>query len=148
MRKEIGGYLELERFTGPMLHDGALALSSGRACLSYLIEQRGIRKIALPDYNWNVEFDGNKSFVRLDRSSPRYDTANLKSLGDGMYEIAGDVPENAVKYIRHEEVSAKTILDVKSLIEKEYGEMPVVLYHLDSVQLSKYDNDEIKAFFD
>ena len=54
MHKEIGGYLELERFTGPMLHEGALALSSGRACLSYLIEQRGIRRIALPDYDCDV----------------------------------------------------------------------------------------------
>ena len=54
MRKEIGGYLELERFTGPMLHEKALALSSGRACLSYLIEQRGIRKIALPDFNCDI----------------------------------------------------------------------------------------------
>ena len=54
MHKEIGGYLELERFTGPMLHGKALALSSGRACLSYLIEQRGIRKIALPDFNCDV----------------------------------------------------------------------------------------------
>ena len=54
MHKEIGGYLELEHFTGPMLHEEALALSSGRACLSYLIEQRGIRRIALPDYNCDV----------------------------------------------------------------------------------------------
>ena len=54
MHKEIGGYLELERFTGPMLHEKALALSSGRACLSYLIEQRGIRKIALPDFDCDV----------------------------------------------------------------------------------------------
>ena len=54
MHKEIGGYLELERFSGPMLHEKALALSSGRACLSYLIEQRGIRKIALPDFNCDV----------------------------------------------------------------------------------------------
>lgn len=105
-------------------------------------------KLALPVYSWDVEFDGNKSFVRLDHNLPRYDTANLKNLGNGMYEISGDVPENAVKYIRHEEVSAQTIMDVKSLVEKEYGEMPVVLYHLDSVQLSKYNDDEIKAFFD
>ena len=54
MHKEIGGYLELERFTGPMLHGKALALSSGRACLSYLIEQRKIRKIALPDFNCDI----------------------------------------------------------------------------------------------
>ena len=54
MHKEIGGYMELEHFTGPMLHEKALALSSGRACLSYLIEQRGIRKIALPDFNCDI----------------------------------------------------------------------------------------------
>lgn len=54
MHKEIGGYLELENFTGRMLHEDALALSSGRACLSYLIEQRNIRKIVLPDYNCDV----------------------------------------------------------------------------------------------
>ena len=32
--------------------------------------------------------------------------------------------------------------------EREYGKMPIVLYHLDSVQLSKYNDNEIKAFFD
>ena len=51
---EIGGYLELERFTGPMLHEGALALSSGRACLSYLIRRKKIRKILIPDYICDV----------------------------------------------------------------------------------------------
>lgn len=49
MHKEIGGYLEMERLSGPMMHEDALALSSGRACLSYLIEQRSIRRILLPD---------------------------------------------------------------------------------------------------
>ena len=47
---EIGGYLEMERFTGPMLHEEALALSSGRACLAYLIRQKKIRRMALPDF--------------------------------------------------------------------------------------------------
>ena len=105
-------------------------------------------KLALPAYSWDVEFDAKKSFVRLNRFGPHYDTSNLKSLGNGMYEITGDAPENAVKYIRHEEVPAKTILEVKNLVETNYGRMPIVLYHLDSVQLSKYTNDEIKAFFD
>ena len=105
-------------------------------------------KLALPAYSWDVEFDAKKSFVRLNRFDPHYDTANLKSLDNGMYEITGDAPENAVKYIRHEEVPAKTILEVKNLVETNYGRMPIVLYHLDSVQLSKYTNDEIKAFFD
>lgn len=48
MEREIGGYLELERNCGTLLHEGALALNSGRTALAYLIEQRGIRRIALP----------------------------------------------------------------------------------------------------
>ena len=48
-QKEIGGYLELERFSGSLYHDNVLALSSGRACLAYLIEQRRIDKMLLPD---------------------------------------------------------------------------------------------------
>ncbi|MBR0161546.1 MAG: hypothetical protein IJQ02_09750 [Oscillospiraceae bacterium] len=54
MRKEIGGYFELERFSGVLPHEGALALSSGRACLAYLIEQRQIRKMLLPDFICDV----------------------------------------------------------------------------------------------
>lgn len=49
-RREIGGYLELERFEGPMLHEGDVALNCGRACLEYLIELRGIRTVWLPDF--------------------------------------------------------------------------------------------------
>ena len=108
-------------------------------------------KLALPDYSWVVEFDASKSFMRLNRYNNEYysyDTAKLHRLGDGIYEITGEVPDNALKYIRHNEVSAETILEVKSLVEKNYGKMPIVLYHLDSVQLSKYNHDEIKAFFD
>lgn len=48
--REIGGYLELERFGGPMLHEGEVALNCGRACLEYLVELRGIKRIWLPDW--------------------------------------------------------------------------------------------------
>lgn len=46
--QEMGGYIELEHFHGPMLHEGLLALNCGRSCLRYLIRVRHIRKIALP----------------------------------------------------------------------------------------------------
>ena len=46
--REIGGYIELDQFHGPMLHEEAVALNCGRSCLAYLIESRSIRKIALP----------------------------------------------------------------------------------------------------
>ncbi len=50
MKKEIGGYLELDTYSLPMLHENALALNSGRGCLEYLITQKHIRRIALPHF--------------------------------------------------------------------------------------------------
>lgn len=47
--REIGGYLELERFGGRPYHEGAVALNSGRGCLAYLVELRGMRTVWLPD---------------------------------------------------------------------------------------------------
>lgn len=48
--REIGGYLELERFPGRAYHEGVVALNSGRGCLAYLAELRGIRAMWVPDY--------------------------------------------------------------------------------------------------
>lgn len=47
---EIGGYIELDKYTLPMLHEGAVALNCGRSALAYLIETRDIEKIALPRF--------------------------------------------------------------------------------------------------
>lgn len=46
--KEIGGYIELDSYSLPMLHEDAVALNCGRNCLAYLIRAKGIKKIALP----------------------------------------------------------------------------------------------------
>lgn len=48
--KEIGGYIELWQNTGPMLHEGALALNCGKTALAYLLEACGIKKIMLPRF--------------------------------------------------------------------------------------------------
>lgn len=50
MTKEIGGYLELDRYHLPMLHDDAFALNSGRNCLAYLIQKKGIKRIWIPKF--------------------------------------------------------------------------------------------------
>lgn len=47
---EIGGYLELERFSGNEYHADALALNSARACLLYLLEARSIESIWVPSF--------------------------------------------------------------------------------------------------
>lgn len=46
--KEYGGYIELDTYRLPMLHEGAKALNCGRNCLAYLIKARNIKKILLP----------------------------------------------------------------------------------------------------
>lgn len=48
--KEIGGYLELERFHGAEYHEGLLALDCARNSLAYLIEARDIRVIWVPSF--------------------------------------------------------------------------------------------------
>ena len=50
MTKEIGGYLELDRYHLPMLHEDAIALNCGRNCLAYLIQKKGIKRIWIPKF--------------------------------------------------------------------------------------------------
>ena len=46
--REIGGYLELERFSGSAYHEDLLALNNGRNALLYLLKARKIRKLYIP----------------------------------------------------------------------------------------------------
>lgn len=48
--REMGGYLELERFDGEEYHAGAFAFNTATNALLWLIEQREIRRLWLPDY--------------------------------------------------------------------------------------------------
>ena len=51
--KEIGGYIELDTYHLPMLHEDAIALNCGRNCLAYLFKSRGIRKLKVPYFICN-----------------------------------------------------------------------------------------------
>ena len=46
--KAIGGFIELDRYERPMMHESAIALNCGRNALAYLIRSRGIKRICLP----------------------------------------------------------------------------------------------------
>ena len=48
MKREYGGYIELDSFKGRAYYKGMLEFNCGRSCLSYLIEARGIKKIYIP----------------------------------------------------------------------------------------------------
>lgn len=48
--KEIGGYIELDKYELPMMHKKAIALNCGRNALAYVIKARNIKKILLPKF--------------------------------------------------------------------------------------------------
>lgn len=48
--KEIGGYIEVDLPCRRKLHEGAVALNSGRSCVAYLLESRGVKMLWIPDY--------------------------------------------------------------------------------------------------
>ena len=51
--KEIGGYIQLDTYHLPMLHERAVALNCGRNALAYLIRTRHIRKLWIPKFICN-----------------------------------------------------------------------------------------------
>ena len=105
--------------------------------------------LALPMYSWFVEFDQNKNFVKLNKNVYDIgDTTQFKHVEGNYYKMLHPNPEQSTHFVRYEQVSAETILNVKKLIRKKYKKMPIVLYHLDYQQFSKYTEDEIKTFFD
>lgn len=55
--REIGGYIELETYHLPMLHENAIALNCGRNCLAYLFKSRRIKKLKVPYFICNSIFD-------------------------------------------------------------------------------------------
>jgi len=55
--KEIGGYIELDTYHLPMLHEGSIELNCGRNCLAYLFRSKSIKKIKIPYYICNSVFD-------------------------------------------------------------------------------------------
>lgn len=46
--REIGGYIELDQYRLPMLHEDAIKLNCGRNALAYILEARKIKTIWLP----------------------------------------------------------------------------------------------------
>lgn len=48
--REIGGYLELEHFSGREYHRGLTAVNSGRNALLFILRARGVKKLHIPAY--------------------------------------------------------------------------------------------------
>lgn len=85
---EIGGYIELDTYRLPMLHENAIKLNCGRNALAYLIESKNIKKVYIPKFNCdcithlckrlNLDFD---TYSIDNKFRPIFD----KELNDGEY---------------------------------------------------------------
>ena len=48
--KEIGGYIELDTYMNPMLHDDGIKLNCGRNAFAYILKAKSIKKIYFPKF--------------------------------------------------------------------------------------------------
>ena len=53
--RRIGGYMELDAYHLPILHEVAIALNCGRNALAYLLRARSIKHLWIPKYNCNCD---------------------------------------------------------------------------------------------
>lgn len=129
-------------------HNAILDIEDVRPYLTYLKDYPLPLTLALPDYDWNVEFSENREFLFLNRHT--FDFSDKQQFRKTDRENVYEQLKNGQtqKYIRHESVSANSLLKVKKAVRKSRKEnMPVTLYHLDSIQLSKYTDNEIEKIY-
>lgn len=118
--------------------------------------------IAYPAYGWSLVFHPGDDKYYFDRIMQRTDFSaytQLKSVDKNVYEASSEInfcPNNEYwdrvysgYRIRVERPSAKEILEVKDMIEKQLTNKPHnnILYHLDESQLSHYSNNEINKIY-
>ena len=52
--REIGGYIEIDTFRLPMLHESAVKLNCARNALEYIVKAKNIRKMLMPKFMCNT----------------------------------------------------------------------------------------------
>lgn len=88
--REIGGYMDVERYHGTMLHDGAIALNCGRNALAYVCEARDIKDIYIP------ALDCDCIANLLDRIGVHHHSFSITS---DFMPIVDDIPYDAWIYV-------------------------------------------------
>ena len=112
--------------------------------------------VALPCFSWDVTFGGEKNLLGIEYDSYDFsDTKRFSKVSENKYEIDKDQERNTYydywtpRYVRHEEVSLKDILEAKDLIVSKMSDAPlqIVMYQLDSVNLSKFSSDDVEKIY-
>jgi hypothetical protein len=106
--------------------------------------------IAYPTFSWAVLFHNNKFQALLREFNPQNE--NLLQKDKNHYVVKeGFYQEGKYLYtsdeIRIETSDFSEIMQAKKLLESQMKNYSVILYHLDSNNLSKYTQDEINQIF-
>lgn len=138
-----------------------LSVAAVKPYLSHLRRYRLPLCAALPVFGWDVQFSHGR-FVRLLRGVDVMDTALFRPRDSVRYECirymaptpggATDAADQRIypgDVVRREQCSAQLIAQVMRSVEAERPGIcrQTVLYHLDSKQLKRYTNDEIKDIY-
>ncbi|MBQ9205347.1 MAG: hypothetical protein IJ158_01380 [Treponema sp.] len=132
MQKEIGGYIEFERYDGKQYHEDALKLNCARNCLAYLIAVYRIQKIYLPyflcDSVWKVckKYGVQVSFYHIDENfRPILPNADFEK--DWLYVVNyyGQVSNQEIAFISQ---SVKNLIvdNVQSFFQKPVQGLPTI----------------------
>ncbi|MDE6854182.1 MAG: hypothetical protein K2J38_03910 [Muribaculaceae bacterium] len=136
-------------FNDPDAANSIIDASDVRPYIKHLADYPLHLDVAYPAYSWQLLFR-KRQFIGLMSGVNVQDSAQFMRTGAGSYTARRDIPYNNRMIIngdmiRHESSDADDILAVKAMIEKRLSGRPhsVIIYHLDTDNLSKYSSDEI-----
>ncbi|MDE7080260.1 MAG: hypothetical protein K2O78_01200 [Muribaculaceae bacterium] len=141
-------------FSNPNEYNSILTEASVKPYMKYLADYRLDLVYALPIFKWELAFHDDK-FQGILRSGVNLDNEQLAiPMGNNRYRLTQDTIIGSTRLrpgdvIRKEMVTPATITAVKRMIERERGDkdISVILYSLDSENISNYTEDEIKQIY-
>lgn len=140
-------------FKNPEEDNSILTVESVKPYLKHLSQYPLHLDYAFPIFSWSLIYREDR-FKGIFNSEEYLPENMLKPIGKDKYEVANDtiVKKSYLRkgdVVRREEVSFQTIIDVKKLIEKETGgkDRSIILYSLDSKNISNYSENEFKQIY-
>ena len=122
--------------------------------LKYLADYSLHLDYAYPIFSWNLVYNKENDFKGIINSEADLPDDILKRVSGNIYEVAKDTIINKVYLykgdkIRKEDAPFKTIMEVKRLIGENSRDKNcnVILYQLDTKNLSNYSGDEFKQIY-
>lgn len=130
----------------------------------YLPKLKGYKlplSIAFPQFSWDVAFNKDKDFLDIKYNKMDFsDNKRFKKIDDNKYEVICDKKQKddddefdygywRDHYFRHEEASLNSILEVKDQLLEYMSQKPiqVVIYQLDSTNLSKLSDNDVEKIY-